>query len=113
MDGNPSGTGLCGRITYQRTKVKSPGQLVFGQDMILPINHVADWRYIRQHKQAQIDRDVICENTTRSHKNYRLEYKIMNRTKSAYKYKTPFKVSREIVQVWKNVLSPRERESSQ
>ena len=35
---------------YHRTKEKNPGQLVFGRDMILPIIHVADWRYIRQHK---------------------------------------------------------------
>ena len=44
---------------YYTTKVKSPGQLVFGQDMILPITHVADWIYIRQHKPTQIDNDVI------------------------------------------------------
>ena len=34
--------------TYHRTKQKFPGQLVFFQDMILPINHVADWRLQRQ-----------------------------------------------------------------
>ena len=37
-----------------RTKQKSPGQLLFGRDMILPINHIANWRLIPQHKQAQI-----------------------------------------------------------
>ena len=39
--------------TYHRTK----GiffQLVFGLDMILPINHISDWKYIRHRKQAQI-----------------------------------------------------------
>ena len=41
--------------TYHRKKDKSLGQLVFGRDMILPINHVANWRYIRKHKQKQID----------------------------------------------------------
>ena len=34
------------RSTYHTTKGKSPGQLVFVRDMILPINQVADWRYI-------------------------------------------------------------------
>ena len=43
------------RSTYYRGKGKIAGHLVFGQDMILPINHEADWRYIRQRKQAQID----------------------------------------------------------
>ena len=32
--------------TYHRIKEKIPGQLVFGRDMILPINIVAYWRYI-------------------------------------------------------------------
>ena len=44
------------RYTHHSTKGKSPGQTVFDQDMILPINHAADWRYIRQCKQAQIEK---------------------------------------------------------
>ena len=32
--------------TYHWTKGKNPDQLVFGQDMIPPINHMEDWRYI-------------------------------------------------------------------
>ena len=32
--------------TLNRNKGKFPGHIVFGRDMILPINHVADWRYI-------------------------------------------------------------------
>ena len=36
---------------YHRTKQKIPGQLFFGQDMVLPINHIANWRYIHQQKQ--------------------------------------------------------------
>ena len=31
---------------YHSTKYKSPSQLVFYRDMILPINHVVDLRYI-------------------------------------------------------------------
>ena len=41
------------RSTYHQTKKKSPGQLVFGRNMILPINHIDNWRYIRQQKQTQ------------------------------------------------------------
>ena len=47
------------RATYHRTEQKNPGQLLFGQDMILQINHLENWRLIRQRKQAQIDKDVI------------------------------------------------------
>ena len=44
------------RSTYHRTKGKIPGQIVFDQDMILPINHILDWKYIRQSKQEQIEK---------------------------------------------------------
>ena len=42
------------RSTYHRTKHKNMGQLVFGRYMILPINHLANWIFIRQRKQAKI-----------------------------------------------------------
>ena len=74
------------RSTYHMTKYKTPGQLVFGPDTILPINYVADWRFIRQRKQAQIDKDVIRENSTRIDHDYILGDKLMTRTNSAYKY---------------------------
>ena len=38
------------RSMYHRMKGKSTGQIFFDKDMILPINDVADWRYIRQRK---------------------------------------------------------------
>ena len=58
------------RSTYHRTKEKSLGSLIFIGDMILLINHVAYWRYIRQHKQPQINKDVNRENTTIIDNNY-------------------------------------------
>ena len=60
------------RATYQQTKQKCPVQLVFGQDMILPINHLDNWRLIRQRKQAQIDKDIIRKISTRVDHDYRL-----------------------------------------
>ena len=50
------------RSMYHHIKGKIPRQLVFGRDMVTPFAHVADCRYIRQCKQAQIDRDVIHKN---------------------------------------------------
>ena len=38
------------RSMYHSVKVKIPGQLVFGREMILPIKHVSNWSYIRQRK---------------------------------------------------------------
>ena len=58
--------------TYHRKKEKIPGQLVFGRDIIPPTNHVADWRYTRQHKQMKINKDVARENTTKIDHDYRV-----------------------------------------
>ena len=79
------------RSTYHTNKGKSTCQIVFGRDMILPINHLADWRYIHQIKKAQIDKYVIRENTTGINRNYRVGNKLMTITKSSYKYKTLFR----------------------
>ena len=85
------------------TKVKSPVQIVFGRDMILPINHIEDCRYIRQCRQAQLYKDVIRENSTIIDHYYIVVDQLMTRINSAYKYETLFKVAYEIVHTWKNV----------
>ena len=69
------------RAMYHQTKQKSPGQLVFGQDMILPINHLASWILIHQRKQAQIEKEVIRENSTRVNHDYRIGEWVMVRGK--------------------------------
>ena len=58
--------------TYHRIKDKTPGQLVFGQYMILSIKHVENWGYIRHHKQAQIEKYSIRENSTIIDNDYRV-----------------------------------------
>ena len=57
---------------YHRTKGKIPCQLVFGRDMIFPINHIADWKYMCKRKQSQIEKDVIREISTRTNHDYRV-----------------------------------------
>ena len=44
---------------YHHVNGKIPRQLVFVRDTILPIMHIANWRYICPQKQAQIDKLVI------------------------------------------------------
>ena len=61
---------LCS--TYHRVKGKVPGHMVFEKDTILPIMRVENWRYIRQRKQAQINKDVIRNNSTIIDHNYRV-----------------------------------------
>ena len=68
--------------------------------MILHINHVADWRYIRQHKQMHINNDVTHENTTIINHSYKVGDKILIKNRSSYKYKTPFIGPNEKNQTW-------------
>ena len=88
--------------TYHKTKDKSLGHFVFGWDIILPINHVVDWRCIRQRKKAKIDKDVISEKTNIIDHDYRVGDKLMTWTKSAYKYETPFRGTYDIIHTWIN-----------
>ena len=51
------------RSTYHTTLQSTPGQLVFGRDMIWDIAHVANWQYIKQRKQTfLIDKNNTKEN---------------------------------------------------
>ena len=43
------------RATYHTALQASPMQLVFGKDVILNINHVANWEHIWQRKQLRIN----------------------------------------------------------
>ena len=70
--------------------------------MILPINHIANWKYIRQQKQAQIEKGLICENSTRIDDDYNIGDKVMVRMNQYYKYKTLFQGPYEIIQVRTN-----------
>ena len=70
--------------------------------MILPINHIANWKYIRQQKQAQIEKYIICEISTRIDYDYNIVYKLMVRRNRDYKYETPLKGLYEIIQTWTN-----------
>ena len=50
------------RSTYHTTLEATPGQLVFGQDMILPVPFTPNWDQIKQRKQALIDKNTQHEN---------------------------------------------------
>ena len=54
--GTVASSAFAVQITYCHNKQKSACQLVFERDMILPINHIANWRHIHQQKQRQIEK---------------------------------------------------------
>ena len=53
------------RSTHHTTLQASPTQLVFGRDMLLPVNFVADWAQIRHQQQPRINQSNKRENATR------------------------------------------------
>src|SRR5687768_17571813 len=57
-----SATAFAVRSTYHTTLRKTPGQLVFGRDMVFNIQHVANWEFIRQNKQKVIENNNKAEN---------------------------------------------------
>ena len=58
------------RSTYHTTLKASPGQLVFGRDMIFNIRHQADWQYIQERKRARIETNNKQENAKRVQHDY-------------------------------------------
>ena len=57
-----SATAFAMRSMYHTTLKKTPGQLVFGQDMVFPIKHVVNWEYIWNNKQCLKDKNNRAEN---------------------------------------------------
>ena len=90
--------------TTSRLKGYSPGQLLFGSDMIIPIKHNVDWEVIHQQKDTPINKDNIHENNKRADHYYKSGDKVMLTNNSVYKYKTPYNRPFVIViaQCWTN-----------
>ena len=61
-------------------------QLLFGQDAILNIKHVADWEHIRHHKQLRINHNNKCENMRRNNHQYKVGDKILVKRKKNSKH---------------------------
>jgi hypothetical protein len=65
------------RSTYHTTLEATPGQLVFGRDMILPIRFKADWARIASRKQTIIDQSNKRENARRLLHDYNVGDKVL------------------------------------
>ena len=63
--------------TTKRLKFYSLGQLIFGRDMIIPIQHKVDWELICQLKQAQINKYNTRKNEQRVDDNYKVRDNVM------------------------------------
>jgi transposase InsO family protein len=94
-----SATAFAIRSTYHTTLKKSPGQLVFGRDMIFNISHVANWELIRQNKQKLIDRNNKFENAKRVEHTYKTGDLVLLKRGTENKYESPYKGPYSILQV--------------
>jgi transposase InsO family protein len=65
------------RSTYHTTLGASPGQLVFGRDMLLPIKFKANWAEIRARRQEEIRRNNERENKGRKIHDYKVGDQIL------------------------------------
>ena len=57
----------------------TPGQLVFGRDMILNIKHKANWEFICQRKQSVIDQNNQAENAKWIPHNYKIGDQVLQK----------------------------------
>ena len=55
----------------------TPGQLVFGRDMLLNLKFVADWEAIKLRKQRDVDKNNSRENSLRIHHEYQVGDKVL------------------------------------
>ena len=92
-------TAFAIRATYHTTLQKSPGQLIFGRDMIFNVQHTANWEYIRARKQRLIQKNNKNENKSRIPHTYRVDDKVMLRKGTEYKYEAPYSGPHTILQV--------------
>jgi hypothetical protein len=65
------------RSTFHTTLKATPGQLVFGRDMVLPIKFMADWGAIEQQHQKEMGRNNRRENASRISHDYKVGDKIL------------------------------------
>ena len=86
-----SATAFAVRSMYHTMLKKTPGQLVFGSDMIFNIQHVASWELIHQNKQKLIDKNNKLENAKQVEHIYKKGSLVLLRRGTENKYKTPYK----------------------
>jgi transposase InsO family protein len=94
-----SATAFAVRSTYHTTLQSTPGQLVFGRDMILNIKHEANWEFIRARKQKIIHRNNKAENDKRIPHTYSVGDKVLLKRGTENKYEAPYTGPHTILQV--------------
>ena len=90
------------RATIHTTLQKTPAQLVFGRDMILNVQHIANWEYIKQRKQTLIEKNNIAENSKRHPYTYKEGDKVLLKRGTENKYESPYEGPYSILKIHDN-----------
>jgi transposase InsO family protein len=85
-----SATAFAIRSTFHTTLRSTPGQLVFGRDMILNIKHEANWEYIKERKQQIIEKNNQAENAKRRPHVYKEGDQVLLKRGTENKYEVPY-----------------------
>ena len=95
-------TAFAIRNTYHTTLKATPGQLVFGRDLIFNTKYIANWEEIRQRKQSTIKYNNKRENDKRIQHKYHVGDKVLMRNKLARKLELPYKGPYAVTDVFRN-----------
>ena len=94
-----SATAFAVRSTFHTSLQSTPGQLVFGRDMIFNIQHLANWEFIKQRKQKIINLNNKKENAKRVQHVYQVGDKVLLHRGTENKYESPYHGPFVIMQV--------------
>jgi hypothetical protein len=87
------------RSTYHMTLQAMPGQLIFGRDMVLYVQHLTDWTAIKACKQQIICKNNRIENLKQIPHHYQVGDLVMLENNRANKYEQPYSGPYYITQV--------------
>ena len=73
------------RASYHRTIMATPGQDIFGRDMLLNLASVVDWRVVTAAKQRQLDIDNVREKPKRVTHDYAIGDRVYAEMKRIYR----------------------------
>ena len=91
------------RSTHHTTNKASPGQLVFGRDMLFNIPYVPNWENIRAQKQLLTNKNAITENKKRISHDYAVNDNVLIYRDGIFrKLDGPFLGPYKIIEVYTN-----------
>ena len=95
-------TAFAIRATIHTTLKKTPAQLIFGRDMLINMQHIANWEYIKKRKQDLINKNNKRENLTRREHHYKTGDKVLLKRGTENKYESPYEGPYSILKIHDN-----------